>query len=349
MSVRWIARIDRGERRIMRIIDRLRQWSAIRGVRPVDEPSDAAGGREGELLLKQLVGSTFRLKDSHLLAGRRIPSKRQGRRREIDLIVCTPRAIHLVEVKNWSGQLTVRDGAWRQTRRGGDVVDHGDLLRENRLKRDAVVEYLNDRGIALDERFVEQHIVPKVIFTNPRLEMDPATESRPDVISRRELDEALGRQRQRGLADRVFSSLVELCVAWEAKVGGKSSASGRIPHDLFETIVKALTEVGTWDRLEYHGTRVITGDVVGLKVGPRVYRRPDLLHDGAPAPLRLRWTRGRFWGLTKAVTGLGSLGSVSFGGTRLDVSPEDTVLFHAVGEAESSARRLVELDRIVLG
>src|SRR6185312_12765289 len=135
-------------------------------------PPGVAGGRDGELLLRQLVGSSFRFKDAHLLSSRRIPSRRQGRRREIDLIVCTPQMIHLIEVKNWSGQSTVRDGVWRQTRRGGDVVDHGDLIRENRLKRDAVVEYLLDRGLDVDDRFVEGHIVPKVIFTNPRLELD---------------------------------------------------------------------------------------------------------------------------------------------------------------------------------
>src|SRR4051794_19448902 len=101
------------------MIERLRDWSEIRKVVPREESAAVTGGREGELLLGQLVGSSFPFKDARLLAGRRIPSKRQGRRREIDLIVCTPRMIHLIEVKNWSGRLTVRDGVWRQTRRGG--------------------------------------------------------------------------------------------------------------------------------------------------------------------------------------------------------------------------------------
>jgi len=75
------------------LIDRLRQWSEIQKVRAADEPPDVAGGRDGELLLRRLVGSSFRFKDAQLLAGRRIPSERQGRRREIDLIVCTPQEI----------------------------------------------------------------------------------------------------------------------------------------------------------------------------------------------------------------------------------------------------------------
>jgi Nuclease-related domain len=333
------------------IIDRLRQWSEIQKVRAVGEPPDVAGGRDGELALRQLVGSSFRFKNAHLLAGRRIPSRRQGRRREIDLIVCTPQMIHLIEVKNWSGQLTVWDGHWRQTRRGGEVVDHGDLIRENWLKRDAVVEYLYDRGLDLDEQFVSDHVVPKVIFTNPKLELDPEVESRPDVTSRRELDGYLGRQRQKGLAQRMFSSLIEYCLESESKLGGVQTQgqAGRIPSRQYEQIVAYLSETETWDQLHVYGTYVVTGDLVSLRIGPKTYRKPELVESSGNLPIRLRWTRGRFWGLLKALTGLGSLGSLYLGKSRMEVSPEDTVMFHAAGEVESRLRRLVEVDQIVLG
>ena len=66
-------------------------------------------------------------------------------------------------------------------------------------------------------------------------------------------------------------------------------------------------------------------------------------------PIRLRWARGSAWGLFQAVTGLGPLGSLDLGEARIEVSPADTVRFRAVGEREPGARRLVELDRIVLG
>lgn len=335
----------------MGLIDRLRQWSEIQKVRAADEPPGVAGGRDGELLLRQLVGSSFRFKDAHLLAGRRIPSDRQGRRREIDLIVCTPQMIHLIEVKNWSGRLTVRDGVWRQTRRGGEVIDHGDLIRENRLKWDAVAEYLHDRGLILDEPFVLEHIVPKVIFTNPNLELDPEVEARPDVISRRELDGYLGRQRQKGLAERMYSSLIEFCLDSESKLGKALSQGhhGRIPSGQYEKIVSCLSETETWDQLHFYGTQVVTGDVVGLRIGSKTYRKPELVEMSGRLPIRFRWTRSRFWGLVKAVTGLGSLGSVYLGKSRFDVSTADTVMFHAVGEVESRPRRLVELDQIVLG
>lgn len=331
----------------MGIVSRLREWSAIGRVRPVEEALDAAGGRDGELMLRELIGSSFPFQGAHLLAGRRIPSRRQGRRREIDLIVCTPAMIHLIEVKNWSGRLDVRDGAWRQTRRNGEVVDHGDLLRTNLQKRDAVVEFLGDGGVALDARFARDHIVPKVIFTNPRLELDPAIEALPEVISRRELDAYLGRQPARkGLAERMCASVIAFCLASEAKPAVRP---GEIPRGQYERIVARLAESGTWDRLHFHGTRVITGDVVCMKLGPKVYRAAELASLSGRLPIHLRWTRGRLWGLWKALTGLGRLGRMDLGNTRMDLSPDDTVTFHAVGDREPADHKLVELDMIVLG
>jgi len=335
----------------LEVLSRLRQWSEIQKVKPADESPDVAGGRDAELLLKQLVGSSFQFKNAHLLADRRIPSKRQGRRREIDLIVCTPQLIHLIEIKSWSGQLTVRNGMWRQTRRGGEVIDHGNLIQENRLKRAAVVEYLKERGIALDELFVQQHIVPKVIFTNPTLELDPAIESCPEVISRRELDGYLGQKKKERLAERMFSSLIELCLDSESKLGDTLSQGnlGGIPPGLYERIVACLSETETWDQLQFYGTKVVTGDLVSLKVGQKTYRKSELVAMSGHLPIRLGWTRGWFWGLLKAVTGLSSLGSLYIGEARLRLSPADTVMFHAAGERKPTSRRLVEFKQIVLG
>ena len=212
----------------MGIVGRLGDWFRIIKVRPSEESASIAGGREGELQLREMIGASFAFKDAHLLGGRRIRSKRQGRRREIDLIVCTPRMIHLIEVKNWSGQLAVRDGHWRQTRRGGDVVEHGDLVATNLLKRDAVVEYLRERGVTLDEPSLRGHIAPKVIFMNPNLVLEPAIEGLPEVISRRELDAYLGSRPEGKWTERLFASLVEYLLNSESKPAATSSRRPRV-------------------------------------------------------------------------------------------------------------------------
>jgi Holliday junction resolvase-like predicted endonuclease len=335
----------------MRLFDRLRLWSEIQRVHSVEESPDITGGRDAEVLLKELVGSSFHFQDANVFAGRRIPSKRQGRRREIDLIVCTPKMIHLIEIKNWSGRLDIRGGVWCQTRRSGQVVEHADMFETNRQRLDAVVEYLQDQGLSLGEAFVKNHIVTKIIFMNPRLELDRPIEDRPDVISRRELDDYLGKQGQRGLTERMFSSLIELCRDRESRPGASSSGdhAGEIPPDRYKRIVALLSQTSTWDQLHLHGTKVVTGDVVAMEIGAKSYRRRDLVDRSADLPLRLEWTRGRVWGLLKAVLGHGPLGSLYLNQTRLELSSADTVVFHAVGEPEPGSRKLVEVEQIILG
>ncbi len=332
-------------------MNRLSQWLAIQMVRPSAESPDVAGGRDAEILLKQMVGASYEFKDAHIFSGRRIPSKRQGRRREIDLIVCTLRMIHLIEVKNWSGLLGLRNGIWRQTRRGGDIVEHRDLIETNRAKRDAVVEYLQDRGIPLDDRFVRQHIVPKIIFMNPRLAVEPAVEALPEVITRPRLDEYLSRQSQRGLTERIFSSVIEFCLDSESKLLGTFPRTDlpEIPAGQYRRIVDSLARTATWDRLHFHGTRVITGDIVGLKVGIKTYRKAELEEMSGGRPILVRWTRNWLWGLAKVLSGLGALGRLDAGTARIEISTEDTVTFHAVGDSEPKSRRLVEVDQISPG
>ena len=334
------------------IRERLKLWVQIRATRHTRESAAIAGGRDGERLFEQLIGASHTFNDAVILAGRRIPSRRQGRRREIDLIICTPRMIHLVEVKNWSGHLAVRNGIWRQTRRGGDVVDHGNLITENLARRDAVAEYLADVGVPLDPQYVREHIVPKIIFMNPKLDLDPSIESRPDVLSRRELDAALAKQRTRTSAGRLASSLVDLCLATEAALASTFSYAPRTENTngVYGSIVARLSETATWDQLRLHGTRALTGDLVVLKVGKKVFRRSDLLETAGPRrTIELKWTRGWFLGLLKVITGIGSLGSIQMGATRLAVSPSDTVTFHGVGDNEPLTRPLVEIDRVTLG
>ena len=111
----------------------------------------------------------------------------------------------------------------------------------------------------------------------------------------------------------------------------------------------SLSEAGTWDQLHFYGTRVVTGDLIGLQLGPKSYRRPEVVETAGHLPIRLEWSRGRLIGLLKAITGLGSLGSVYLGKTRMKAIPADSVTFHVVGEKEPSTFKLVELAQIVLG
>jgi Nuclease-related domain len=336
---------------VSEVIKRLRQWYEIQTVRPVAESPDVTGGRDGELALRQLIGSSLHVNDANVFPGRRIPSQRQGRRREIDLIVCTPDMIHLIEVKNWSGRLDIKNGDWRQTRRSGDVVNHGNLLETNLIKRNAVVEYLADRGIRLDASVVRDRLIPEIIFMNPRMELDPAVEALPEVFSRREVDRYFERQPKKGPAPGIVSSIIKCCIGRQSGPArhASSAPSTMIPASQYKDIVACLSETKTWDQLVVYGTKVIAGDVIRLQVGPKTYGKSELAKIAGGQPIRLRWTRNWLWGLVKVVTGWDALGSISLGNDRTEISSADTVTFHAVGEEEPRSRKLLELDRIILG
>lgn len=147
----------------------------------------------------------------------------------------------------------------------------GTFSRTNLLKQDAVAEYLHDQGIAIDDKFIRDHIATEIIFMNPRLELDPAIEELPEIITRRELDHYLGRQPPKGQAEWLFSSLIELCRAAESKRDDRLARGGPepIPAAKYKQITTSLSETETWDQIHFHGSKVITGDVIRLQLVQR--------------------------------------------------------------------------------
>src|SRR6516162_10915491 len=103
----------------MSLMERLGTWRALRREQPVSEDPAVQFGRDAELHLRDMVAAHFKHKGAHLFAGRRVPCPRRKMRREIDLIVLTPRMLSLIEVKSWSGELIDRGDVWLQLRRGG--------------------------------------------------------------------------------------------------------------------------------------------------------------------------------------------------------------------------------------
>jgi hypothetical protein len=333
------------------LIDRLRQWAELQKISPVEEIPGVTGGRDGELLLRQSIATSPRLRRAHVFAGRRIPSKRQGRRREIDLIVCTPAQILLIEVKNWSGQLSIVNGDWRQTRRSGETVNHGNLIRENKLRQEAVASYLLEHGLSVDESFVQKHLVPIIVFTNPNLVLDPEVEAIPEVVSPRSLHDFLGTQPKGGLVNRILSSIFDRLKDFlpEFARGIGQASKDRIPSRIYEKIVSYLEETESWDQLILYGTKVISGDLLSVTIGPKTYRKSEVADLSGCAEIQLRWTRGRFWGLLKALTGLGALGWIKLGPNWIRLITTDRVRFHPVGNPEPGEVEITRLDLIRLG
>ena len=331
----------------MGIVERYKLWTAIRDAPMTAEAPGVAAGREAEVALLEQIGESFRFEGAEVFAGRRIPSRKQDRRREIDLIVCEPRRIHLIEVKNWSGRLELRGRDWIQERRGGGTVNHRDLLAETLLKRDATRDFLDERGLKIDDDFAIRYLFPVIMFMNPNLEMDPRIEAMPEVFSRRELDEHLGVQPRKSGAERLIASMIDYCFARSRKHADDVLPPPLEPK-LYEKIIKRLSETATWDQLRLQGSKTITGDLVSLRLGNRTVWRAEVVDGAKSRSLILNWTRNPILGWLKVLTGLGSLGSIRIGKRWIKIQREDFVVFHDVGERESTRRKLVGVERLVV-
>jgi Nuclease-related domain len=326
----------------MSLLDRLRTWRAARREPPIAEDPAVLFGREAELFLHDLVTTHFNHKGAHLFAGRRVPCPRRRMRREIDLIVLTPRMISLIEVKNWSGELLDRGAVWVQVRRGGDELHHPNLIDDNLEKRTVFLDYLREQGFGRERDFADRYVSQKIVFMNPNLTVGPSIRAHPDVITRDKLAGFLDRQAAAGFAQRVFCSVIEFCLGTETA----QSVTGSISSERFAALVQCVADIRTWDRLRLFGGKVLTGDLLQLHAAGRNVPREEIL---AREPMRVAWSRGK-WGLFKALTGSGAVGRLKVPGSGTwTLTAQDEVVFHAVGDQAQATIPLTRVEEIVMG
>ena len=328
------------------MLDRLKAWSTITSQTPSEEDAGVVRGSEGEALVWQSIDKHPSYRDATIWKNRRVPSRRLGRKREIDLIVCSRKMIHLIEVKDWSGELIDGGHVWRQLHESGEIWEHPDLIADNLEKRDVVVEYLRDSGVSINGDFVRRHVCQKVVFTNPGLRLPYSISSHPDVITRNGLPDYHERQSPRKLVERILCSVIDLCLGSKASEIVQEGLYGSMSARRFNDIKAAISRLGTWDQLRLFGTKVLVGDLLKLTIGSSVYVRESLATNGA---IQLRWTRGRMVGLLKALTGLGRLGKASLGRIKLPLTMDDTVKFHIVGAKSPTVCKLIDIDNILFG
>ena len=323
--------------------ERLRDWRAVRAVRPAADDPGAAGGRQAEQFLHTLVSTHLNFGSATLHPNKRVPAGR--RKREIDLLIVTPHRVHVIEVKNWSGSLRVVGGRWVQTNRSGREIDHPDLAADHADKNTALIEYLRTHGVHFGPASAG-YLSNKVIFMNPRLAVpDAAIANHPDVLLPHRLNAYLNAERRAGLGERLLGSVVRWCLDSEsaaAVVGGPPP----IPDATLAAIRTAIDALPTWDALRYFGGRTETGDLLHVTAEGVVIPRNQI---GGRFGCRVRWTRNRAWGLAKAVTGVGRIGWLHLPSGWRPITASDVALFHRAGEPAPAQLPLVALDGITLG
>ena len=190
--------------------DRLDDWVALRKVPLRPESGQVRAGRSAELSLRARLGRHESTRFGEIFGGKRVPRvpgrPREGRY-EIDLIVITPRRLHVIEVKNWSGRLSLDGAQWVHDRIRGERLVHPNLATYNQAKAEALSRYLVSCGAAVPSRRITQ----TVVFTNERLLMDRAIEEHPDIVTAQQLERYIREQRGASPWAYAFSALIQAC------------------------------------------------------------------------------------------------------------------------------------------
>ena len=258
-------------------------------------------------------------------------------------MVLTRKQLHVLEVKNWTGELFPRRDSWVQRKRDGREIGHQNLTRYNSQKVDVLLDYLLKHGIKLENSMVSR----KVLFMNERLKIHPDILADPDVIDRRQLDNYLASQKGTSYGERLLFSVIEACLDAEKSsilVGGLFKA---IKKREFKDAVKALSELRTWDLVGCYGGRILQGDGLSLRCNGKSY---DLKKLEKEKRLEFRWQRNRFVGLLGTILTRRPIGRVRGLEKKLRLDPRTANLFfHAAGQPSPKTISLKQLEWFVRG
>ncbi len=183
-------------------------------------------GGMAEVRLGRLVRSV--IGDAKAWDGLRIPDPENGGRREIDMVIARGDEVLFVEQKHWSGHLSFEDGRFLQTRRSGEVLDHGNILEWTARKGRLLEELMKKEN---GHGFGSSNVV--IVFSNHTLEMQTPPE---------------------GMWVMNEMGLVELI-----EKGNRDSP----PAD----VDKLMEGFGTWDTVHLRGGMALNGDVRTFGLG----------------------------------------------------------------------------------
>lgn len=325
------------------VINRWLEWRKIQDTQTHKEDPTKAAGQEGEEFVLALVESSLNYKGVYCFMNKRVRSKKDNKRYEVDLVVLTKKHIYFLEVKNWSGELFQKGNNWIQKRLSGETLMHPNLTHYNLKKQDAMIEYLRSKGINLDKSYFSQ----KVIFIKHKLKIAPKIVSNPNVIPAHKLDGYLSKQKTIGKVEKFIHSVIEFCLDSEKSGIVLDGIYHSMNKKQFEAAQKALSSLETWDKIVFNGGEVVTGDLLKLSIANGKAVKIKSIPNGTQ--VELSWNRSKFGGLMQALFSKKALGQIKLKKQWQPISTKDTVKFHSAGEKSPQKISLRDINMIVRG
>ncbi|KAG5465884.1 hypothetical protein CUR178_00599 [Leishmania enriettii] len=262
---------------------------------------------------------------------RRVAVARIGHNREIDVIAVGP-IILVVEVKNWQGFVWSNGSRWYQCRnqKRMDTLEFEDVQEDNVEKAAALRRYIeNARRVELPDshlvysdaihfdqgkdasskrttwysdkslhKVCGKCVVPVVVFTHPRVKLDPATVKAKKYVFTLQSFGVFARRAIHGNIDLEALNDVATTSWWPswlpftripcALAGTSASAAFFLTEDQRHSVSAVVDVLRTWDLVYLLDRRLITGDLQKIDVPSAfcMYDRKHLLD------IHMRWNRG---------------------------------------------------------
>ncbi len=324
-------------------------------VKPMEEDPEIRAGREAEDLLKNIVDEHYQFRNCHSFSSKRVYNPAVGHKNEIDLIIITEKKLYTLECKNWGGHLKKEGDKWVQYKRQPDrsyrTIEHDDVVLKNDSKLDVLLNFLRSNGISIARGDCSQ----KVILMNNNLAIDSEEiYNHPDVIPPDRLNSYLGRQETRLKPyERFFSSIISILLDDES--------SGKIIDGLFKKLggkshkelVKAVSQLPTWDKIKLYGTKILSGDV--RRSDNNIFKSSYGIPFQKIKRIRVRITRSKGVFLVKSLLSIGrpiALDLYDFQGNYIkgiEGHPDGVVKFQPAGQRESIDIPIFQIEEILYG
>lgn len=333
--------------RNMDISERVARWRVLTSVKPLGADAVKAAGDDGERAVLEALQKHRSLKGAYLYSNKRIPNIHvghallPGKRAEIDLILLTHRHVHVIEIKNWSGQLdsdTRNPLKWvRIKRRHSEPDVCNNVVATNALKLHSLKDYLGKQGVLVSE----SQMCNYVFFTNQNLILSDTLKRLPEIVT---VDSIRSFSSNAGMKtlDKIVIQLAKIVLDKEHADHIGQGLCGVIPDQMHTALDKALDALPTWDKLTLHGGRELAGDLRWMDAwGSR--SESNVMQRGHY--YRIDWHRNKYVSLLRTLIGW-PLGRVNHNAIP---DPMGTVCFHVAGQERPSVFPLVQVDLIEKG
>lgn len=178
--------------------------------------------------------------------------KIKGQRREIDFLIITPNEVLVIELKNWSGYIEIKNnGDVYQKKDNQPIIEHGKIFDDLKNKTKIL------KSIHLTKNDNCPNIRSLVVFFSKKGILGDSLRSRKDVLTYDQLSMNIPKTSQEG-----NSSIIYLIIVQILKLFGFEKISSRnevIPKEIID-FKNTVSAFGSWDVLELNGECVLFGD-----------------------------------------------------------------------------------------